>query len=91
MTAAIATKSLTKYYGKTAGIIDLDLEVQPGEVFGFLGPNGAGKSTTIRLLLSLIYPPEDLPPSSASTRGATRSPSGVAWATCPVISRCMTP
>jgi ABC-2 type transport system ATP-binding protein len=56
MTAAIATKSLTKYYGKTAGIIDLDLEVQPGEVFGFLGPNGAGKSTTIRLLLSLIYP-----------------------------------
>ena len=34
----------------------LDLEVGPGEVFGFLGPNGAGKSTTIRLLLGLARP-----------------------------------
>ena len=34
----------------------LDLDVEPGEVFGFLGPNGAGKSTTIRLLLGLIHP-----------------------------------
>jgi ABC-2 type transport system ATP-binding protein len=34
----------------------LDLEIQPGEIFGFLGPNGAGKTTTIRLLLDLIRP-----------------------------------
>ena len=47
MTSAIVTEGLTKYYGKTPGIIDLDLEVRRGEVFGFLGPNGAGKSTTI--------------------------------------------
>ena len=43
--AVIKTSGLTKYYGSTPGIIDLDLEVREGEVFGFIGPNGAGKST----------------------------------------------
>jgi len=52
----IETKKLTKYYGKTLGIIDVDLSVAEGEIFGFIGPNGAGKSTTIRTLLGLIYP-----------------------------------
>ena len=56
MTAAILTEQLTKYYGKTPGIIELDLEVMTGEVFGFLGPNGAGKTTTIRTLLDLLHP-----------------------------------
>lgn len=55
MNAAIETVKLTKYYGKTRGIIDVDLTVKEGEIFGFIGPNGAGKSTTIRTLLSLIY------------------------------------
>jgi ABC-2 type transport system ATP-binding protein len=54
--AAIVTEGLTKYYGKTPGIIDLDIEVNVGEVFGFLGPNGAGKSTTIRTLLHMLHP-----------------------------------
>jgi len=53
---AVFTEGLTKYYGRQPGIIDLDLEIPPGEVFGFLGPNGAGKTTTIRLLLDLIGP-----------------------------------
>lgn len=52
----IETNKLTKYYGDTLGIEDLDLTVAEGETLGFIGPNGAGKSTTIRLLLSLIYP-----------------------------------
>lgn len=52
----IETKKLTKFYGKSRGIIDLDLTVNEGEFFGFIGPNGAGKSTTIRTLLGLIYP-----------------------------------
>ncbi len=52
----IELKNLTKYYGKARGIIDVSLEVEDGEIFGFIGPNGAGKSTTIRLLCSLIYP-----------------------------------
>lgn len=54
--AIIETKKLTKYYGKSRGIIDVDLSIEEGEIFGFIGPNGAGKSTTIRLLLSLIKP-----------------------------------
>jgi ABC-2 type transport system ATP-binding protein len=53
---AIETRGLTKFYKKTRGIEDLDLEVERGEIFGFIGPNGAGKSTTIRTLLSLILP-----------------------------------
>jgi len=55
MTAAIATRSLTKDYGAGRGLFDLDLEVAEGEVFGYLGPNGAGKTTTIRLLMGLIH------------------------------------
>ncbi len=52
----IETRKLTKYYGKSRGISDLDLEIREGEIFGFIGPNGAGKSTTIRTLLGLIFP-----------------------------------
>jgi ABC-2 type transport system ATP-binding protein len=57
---AIQTKRLSKTFGKgknaVDAVIDLDLEVQTGQVFGFLGPNGAGKSTTIRMLMDLIRP-----------------------------------
>jgi ABC-2 type transport system ATP-binding protein len=56
MKAAIETNKLTKWYGRSRGIIDVDLTVEAGQIFGFLGPNGAGKSTTIRLLLDLIRP-----------------------------------
>ena len=62
MATAIQTDKLTKFYGKERGIVDLDLEVEEGAVFGFLGPNGAGKTTTLRLLLDLIRP----------TRGSAR-------------------
>ncbi len=53
---AIQTRNLTKYYGKTRGIEQIDLTVPRGDFFGFIGPNGAGKSTTIRTLLGLIRP-----------------------------------
>lgn len=53
--AAIQTVNLTKYYGKSRGIVDLNLTVKEGEFFGFIGPNGAGKSTTIRTLLGLVH------------------------------------
>jgi ABC-2 type transport system ATP-binding protein len=52
----IETEKLTKSYGSHRGIIEVDLAVEEGEVFGFLGPNGAGKTTTIRTLLDLIRP-----------------------------------
>jgi ABC-2 type transport system ATP-binding protein len=51
---AIRTAGLTKRFGTTDALVDLDLEVPRGEVLGYLGPNGAGKTTTIRLLLGLI-------------------------------------
>ena len=54
--SAIRLERLTKFYGKARGVVDVDLEVHEGEVFGFLGPNGAGKTTTIRTLLDLIRP-----------------------------------
>jgi ABC-2 type transport system ATP-binding protein len=56
MTAIIETEALTKSYGAHRGIIDVDLDVREGEVFGFLGPNGAGKTTTMRILLDLLRP-----------------------------------
>ena len=52
----IEVDHLTKYYGKSRGIVDVSFKEEEGEIFGFIGPNGAGKSTTIRLLLSLIHP-----------------------------------
>jgi ABC-2 type transport system ATP-binding protein len=54
--SVIEVSNLTKYYGKSRGIIDVSFREEEGEIFGFIGPNGAGKSTTIRLLLSLIHP-----------------------------------
>jgi ABC-2 type transport system ATP-binding protein len=48
--------NLSKYYGKSRGVERVDLQVEPGEIFGFIGPNGSGKSTTIRILLNLIFP-----------------------------------
>jgi ABC-type multidrug transport system ATPase subunit len=56
MSAVIQIEKLTKNYGEHRGVIDVDLEVNEGEIFGFLGPNGAGKTTTIRTLLDLIRP-----------------------------------
>jgi ABC-2 type transport system ATP-binding protein len=55
-THVIETEKLTKSYGSHRGIIEVDLAVAQGEIFGFLGPNGAGKTTTIRTLLDLIRP-----------------------------------
>lgn len=56
MPAAIETSKLTKFYGKSRGVTDVDLVVETGGIFGFLGPNGAGKTTTIRCLLGLVSP-----------------------------------
>ncbi|SHH11909.1 ABC-2 type transport system ATP-binding protein [Butyrivibrio fibrisolvens DSM 3071] len=50
----IEISHLTKSYGKSRGVIDVSLNVQKGDIFGFLGPNGAGKSTTIRSMLGFL-------------------------------------
>ena len=56
MDHAIHLEGLTKYYGRTRALYEVDLAVRAGEVFGYLGPNGAGKTTTIRTLFDLIRP-----------------------------------
>ncbi len=53
---AIETQGLTKHYGKHPAVVDLDLSVPRGMVFGFLGRNGAGKTTTIGMLVGLLRP-----------------------------------
>ncbi|MCR4792965.1 MAG: ABC transporter ATP-binding protein [Lachnospiraceae bacterium] len=54
MENVIEIKNLTKSYGKNRGVIDVNLNVKEGDIFGFLGPNGAGKSTTIRSMLGFL-------------------------------------
>ncbi len=56
MSSVIELAGLTKSYGSRRGVVDLDLEVVEGEVFGYLGPNGAGKTTTIRILMGAVRP-----------------------------------
>ena len=52
----IEVTHLTKAYGETLAVDDLNFSVRPGIVTGFLGPNGAGKSTTMRMILGLDAP-----------------------------------
>jgi len=53
---AVYVRGLRKRYGEIEAVKGIDLDVAPGEVFGFLGPNGAGKSTTIKILCTLARP-----------------------------------
>ena len=52
----ISIDGLTKQFDETTAVENLELDIRPGEVFGFLGPNGAGKTTTLRMLSALIKP-----------------------------------
>lgn len=72
----IEIKNLTKNYGRSRGITNVNLCVEQGEIFGFIGPNGAGKSTTIRTLLGLIYP-----------SSGTATIFGKSCASCPEVKR----
>ena len=52
----IETRGLTRHFGATKAVEDLDLRVEPGEILGLLGPNGAGKTTTVKILAGMIKP-----------------------------------
>jgi ABC-2 type transport system ATP-binding protein len=54
--SAIDVHGLGRDYGALRAVDAIDLQVEPGEFFGFLGPNGAGKTTTIRMLTTLLTP-----------------------------------
>ncbi len=56
--AAIKAEGLVRRFGEKVAVAGVDLQVAPGEIYGFLGPNGAGKSTTVRMLVTLIAPSE---------------------------------
>ena len=53
---SISTQSLSRRFGDLIAVDDVNLQVAPGQFFGFLGPNGAGKSTTIKMLTGLLAP-----------------------------------
>jgi ABC-2 type transport system ATP-binding protein len=55
-TPAIELRSLGHRYGHDEVLRDLDLVIEPGEIFGFLGHNGAGKTTTVNILTTLLVP-----------------------------------
>ena len=52
--SVIETNNLTKYYGKSRGIENINLSINKGEIFGIVGPDGAGKSTLLRLMASIL-------------------------------------
>jgi ABC-2 type transport system ATP-binding protein len=54
----IEVKNLTKRYGNTLAVNNLNLSVSKGEIYGFIGPNGAGKTTTIRIMGGVVAPTE---------------------------------
>ena len=79
--------NFTKRYGDLVAVDDLNLKIEPGEMFGFIGPNGAGKSTTIRFLATLLKATG----GEGIVNGHQRHPairwtSAAASATCPTTS-----
>ena len=69
----IDVEGLAKRFGRTDALVDLSLQVAPGEVFGFLGPNGAGKTTAVKLLLGMTRP-------TAGRGSVLGAPLGDRWA-----------
>jgi ABC-2 type transport system ATP-binding protein len=54
VSAAITLTGVTKAFGGSRAVDELDLTVPAGALYGFIGPNGAGKTTTIRILMSIL-------------------------------------
>ena len=53
---AVDIARVSKAFGKTVAVRDLDLAIPAGSIYGLIGPNGSGKTTTMRMILNIIYP-----------------------------------
>ncbi|MGB7220248.1 MAG: ATP-binding cassette domain-containing protein [Vicinamibacterales bacterium] len=53
---AVRLHQIRKTFGRTTAVVDLDLVVPTGAIYGFIGPNGAGKTTSIRMIMSILFP-----------------------------------
>jgi ABC-2 type transport system ATP-binding protein len=56
MESAILLKGVSKTFGRTKAVENLDLDIPQGALYGFIGPNGAGKTTSIRMIMSILFP-----------------------------------
>ena len=56
MESALRLRGVTKTFGTTRAVDELDLEVPRGATYGFIGPSGAGKTTCIRMIMSILFP-----------------------------------
>src|SRR3954470_24499442 len=56
MSLAISLNGVTKTFGQTTAVSNLDLTVPSGALYGFIGPNGAGKTTSLRMIMSILFP-----------------------------------
>ena len=57
--ALLEARGLYKRFGDVSAVAGVDLDVEPGEIFGLVGPDGAGKTTTLRLLVGVLDADED--------------------------------
>ena len=71
----IEAEGLVRQFKKGPRAVDgIDLEVDPGEIYGFLGPNGAGKSTTVHMLTTLLPPTAGTRPGRRPRHRRRRAP-----------------
>ena len=56
MNVSVELRDITKRFGETTAVEDLNLVIPQGALYGFIGPNGAGKTTAIRIMLSMLFP-----------------------------------
>src|ERR1700676_2244830 len=56
MDPVISLQGVTKSFGATNAVRDLDLSIPKGALYGFIGPNGAGKTTSLRMIMSILFP-----------------------------------
>ena len=79
----LEVNKLTKFFGGLAAVMDFDMDVRQGQIFGLIGPNGAGKSTALNMIDGTIKPSQGeiifngteitkLPPHRRSQQGIAR-------------------